>query len=132
MPGLFEDAEVLSFYGRQQAIEDGTLVDISAKARKVFGGLPVAMTRTAWADTVEWPEDDMQAMQDEEGRLHDVLWMAFLAVRRNRDTSRFTYELYRIPRDGHSTAATPVRLECVLSGDDAGDPVVTIQFPGED
>jgi len=86
MPGLFEDADVISVYTRKQAIEDGVLVDVS-KGQRLFK-FPVALTRTVWTDCVEWPEDDMQAMQDQTGRLSDVLWMTLCAVRRGGMVSR--------------------------------------------
>jgi len=130
MPGLFEDADVISVYTRKQAIEDGVLVDVS-KGQRLFK-FPVALTRTVWADCVEWPEDDMQAMQDQTGRLSDVLWMTLCAVRRGGTTDRVPVELYRIPRDGHSTEPQLVRLEAVCGPGDDMEPVITIQFPGED
>ena len=65
--------------------------------------------------------------------LHDVLWMTFCAIRRSGgQTDRVTVELYRVPRDGHSQEAELVTLESVCGPGDEAEPVITIQFPGED
>jgi hypothetical protein len=84
---------------------------------------------------VVWDEDSMQAIQDQTGRLHDVLWMTFCAIRRANEgapTDRVKVELYVIPRDGVSTEAGLIELEAVCGPGDDMEPVITIQFPGED
>lgn len=68
--------EPVSVYTRQQAIEDGVLVDVTewAGPGQMQGGFacPVAITRNLWAK-VEAPK---RSNQDTRGRAHDVLWMA--------------------------------------------------------
>ena len=127
--------EVISGYSRAQAIEDGQLVDVSDRTRRAFR-FPVALTRAVYTDCVEWPEDDMQAMQDQTGRLSDVIWMARCAIRRVSEADgpadRVPVFLYRIPRDGHSTEPQLVELVAVCGPGDDMEPVITIQFPGED
>ncbi|HIE54999.1 MAG TPA: hypothetical protein EYP90_07455 [Chromatiaceae bacterium] len=127
--------EVIHAYTRAQAIEDGVLVDVSETAREAGFRWPVALTRAAWADCVAWTEDDnhRQVYQDESGRLWDVLWMAFNAIRgAAAGESQIVYQLYRVPRDGKSVEARLTALKLVAGPGDAGEPVVTIMLPGED
>jgi len=124
--------EVISTYTREQAIEDGFLIDVSEVAREAGIRFPVAITRTAWADCVEWAEADSkrQTYQDEAGRLWDVLWMAKLAARRGG--SEIHFQLYRIPRGGRGQRPRLTTLKAICGPGDQGEPVITIMLPGED
>lgn len=127
--------EVIYAYTRAQAVEDGVLVDVSETAREAGFRWPVALTRAAWADCVAWTEDDShrQVCQDESGRLWDVLWMAFNAIRGTAtDEPQILYEFYRVPRDGKSIRARRTKLKLVAGPGDAGEPVMTIMLPEED
>lgn len=77
------DTDIIYGYSREQAIEDGVLVDLSewASADKGFiGGFkcPVAVTSSLW-DGIE--RIGKKSCQDVRGRAHDVLFMASLAMR---------------------------------------------------
>lgn len=126
--------EPIHTYTRAHAIADGVLVDVSATAAEAGFGIPVAITRAAWTDCVEWTEADSrrQTYQDEAGRLWDVLWMAFLAARRAAGRQRLTYQLYRVPRGGRGVRPRLVSLVLAIGPGDDGEPVVTILLPGED
>jgi len=127
--------EVIYRYTRAQAIEDGMLVDVSEMARESGFRWPVAMTCAAWQDCIAWSEDDSQnqVYQDESGRLWDVLWMAFNAIRSSTGgDTQIEYRLYRVPRDGKSVEAGLTSLKLVCGAGDAGEPVITIMLPGED
>ena len=126
--------EVIYSYTRAQAIEDGVLVDISEMASEAGFRWPVAMTATAWADCVAWSDDDnqRQVYQDESGRLWDVLWMAFVAIRSANGGTQMEYKLYRVPRDGNSVEARLTSLKLVCGPGDNGEPVLTIMLPRED
>jgi len=102
---------VVASYSRAQAIEDGVLIDVTAMAREAGFKWPVALTHTAWCDCVAWTERDnrFQVHQDESGRLWDVLFMAFYAIRTaTAPGDRLLFSLYRVPKDGHSTEAGEV------------------------
>lgn len=132
---MFSDADVIHTYTRANAIEDGELVDVSTLAREAGFTVPVAMTRTAWLDCVEWTDADRArkaAGQDEQGRLWDVLYMARQAARRARGEPRLRYELYRVRREGRGLRARRVALDLHIGPGDAGEPVITILLPGED
>jgi hypothetical protein len=128
---IFEDTDIISGYSRAQAIKDGTLVDLTGISR--LFRYPVAVTSAVWAGCIEWPEDiDHPAWQNQEGRLSDVLWMTFCAIRRNSHTDRVTVELLVVPRDRKVTEPELITLEAVCGPGDDAEPVITIQFPGED
>jgi len=126
--------EVIYSYTRAQAIEDGVLVDVSETAREAGFRWPVAITSAAWADFVAWSEEDdqRQVYQDESGRLWDVLWMAFVAIRSANGGTQMEYQLYRVPRDGKSVEAQLTSLKLVCGPGDNGEPVITIMLPRED
>ena len=115
--------EPISVYTRQQAIEDGALVDVTewASADKGFlGGFacPVVVTRALWEAI-----GHKTINQDTRGRAHDVLFMASLAARRalahNQEDASFTVHLRR----GHIIKQ---RLYLVMDGDG-----VTVGFPDD-
>ena len=126
---------VISTYTRAQAIEDGVLVDVESTAQEAGFKWPVALTVGAWADCVAWTEDDsrQQVYQDQSGRLWDLVFMASHAIRSSKDSGdRLLFQLYRVPRDGHSTDAVLVTLKLIVGPGDTGEPVVTILLPQED
>ena len=126
---------VVASYSRAQAIEDGVLIDVTAMAREAGFKWPVALTHTAWCDCVAWTERDnrFQVHQDESGRLWDVLFMAFYAIRTaTAPGDRLLFSLYRVPKDGHSTEAGEVSLKLMVGPGDTGEPVVTIMLLNED
>src|SRR5688500_3742609 len=72
------------------------LVDVSASAAEAGFRVPVAMTRAAWRDCVEWTAQTAATKpvpQDELGRLWDVVWMAAFAARKARGSQRFAFSL---------------------------------------
>ncbi len=134
-PNHADFGKVIFRYTRQQAIEDGVLIDASAVAAEAGFTLPVALTAAAWADAVAWSEADneRQAYQDESGRLWDVLFMAAHAIRSDsKGVQPLKFSLNRIPRDGRSRRSRQLALTLILGPGDDGEPVITILLPGED
>jgi hypothetical protein len=137
---LFADAEIISQYTRAQALEEGCLVDVSEVALEAGFRWPVALTRNAFEKYVAWTDEDRKrapgALQDESGRLWDVLWMAFLQIRvANRSGNKndqLLYKLMIVPRTGRKTTAREAVLKIIVGPDDAGDPCITIMLPEED
>ncbi len=88
--------DVIYSYTRAQAIADGVLVDVTETAKEAGFRWPVAITRAVWEDCVTWSDEDSerQAHQDESGRLWDVLWMAFVAIRKSQSQPELIYELW--------------------------------------
>jgi hypothetical protein len=134
--------EPIHVYTRAQAIADGVLVDVSETAREAGFSVPVAMTQAAWADCVAWTEEDEERKpngtgQDEAGRLWDVLYMGFLAIRRKRDAAprdnpqQLGYQLRRVPREGREVRPRLATLVLHVGPGDNFEPVVTVMLPGE-
>lgn len=120
-------------YSREQAIADGLLVDVTDMAREAGFRFPVTLTASVWADCVAWGEEDnrRQTYQDEQGRLWDVLWMAFLAARRGSGDT-LAFQLYRVIRGGRGSTARATTLKMCIGPGDAGEPVITVLMPNED
>lgn len=136
MNDFWAGAEVISSYSRAQAIADGVLIDASMTATEAGFRYPVALTAAAWAVAVNWDHENGE-YQDQAGRLWDVVFMAGIAVRRNRgkhaeETDRIAFSVYRIPNVRDAVEATEVELTIALSGGDDGEPVMTIMLPHED
>ncbi len=121
-----DSADVIYAYTRQQALEDGVLINVSNMAKEAGFTYPVAVTAALMADIKAIPES--KSHQDCVGRLWDVLYMARQAVRRAK--SGETELVYRlIMHVGRNTYYT-VKLVCG-PGDDA-EPVITLMCPNED
>lgn len=117
---------------RADAIRAGELVEAPRELVHEAGlGVPVALTRAAWEDCVRWDPAD-GGMQDETGRLWDVLWMTRAAASRNPATSRADVVLYRVPRSGQGwTQPKKARLVAVIGPGDHGEAVLTLMLPEE-
>jgi hypothetical protein len=123
---FFTDSEVISAYSRNEALEDGVLIDVSEMAREAGFRLPVAITEALWADIEAISE--RFTWQEVKGRLWDVLWMGIQAVRSSKvggDTL-----VYGLHLPVGATTEYQVKLVCG-PGDDA-EPVITLMRPDED
>jgi Family of unknown function (DUF6573) len=127
--GFWKGFKVIDVYSRADALEDGTLVDVSAVAREAGIKFPVAVTRTVWEAYIEPSEHDRQRWaQDTQGRLWDTVWMLRDAIRRSRDSSIISYTLrYRL-----NGRLRVVALKAVCGPGDDGEPVITVMMPEED
>ncbi len=136
--GFWDDAEVISRYTREQAIDDGFLHDVSSIAREAGITIPVAMTAAVYADCVVWTDADSkrQTYQDMAGRMWDVIWMASMSMgrakRRGFEGNTLYYCMIRVPRGGRGTKPRKVFLKLMIGGGDNGEPVITIMLPDED
>ena len=74
-----EDNQIISCYTRAQAIEDGVLVDVTEQAKETGLLLPTVITDHLHHVLEDIPKESLG--QDYRGRLHDVLWMAYLKLR---------------------------------------------------
>jgi hypothetical protein len=79
-PGLREFfGEPISIYSRARALADGELIDVTERARELGFKWPTALTHDVWSQCVAVPPG-LEGIQDESGRLHDLLWMASIAL----------------------------------------------------
>lgn len=133
---LFNEDDIIYAYTRADALEDGALVDVSETAREAGFRVPVALTRAAWIDAVEWDEaaDKRKPSftgQSESGRLWDVLSMAGL-YSKNTKGVQFLFPVLRVPLVGRGVRPRKTHLKCHIGPGDNAEPVITIMMPDED
>lgn len=116
---------------RAQAIADGSLIEVDrqmACEARIYN--PMTLTAEAWGNCVAWNESDnakQGTLQDESGRLWDVLTMTRYALSMHRETDPiFPVELYRVPRDGQSTGPRRTFLRASFGVGDDGEAVITV------
>lgn len=129
---IFDETEIIHTYTRAEAIRDGELIDVTEEAshdKGFLGGfaVPVAMTRALYAALETIPES-VRGLQDVRGRVHDVLFVGAMALRkaqrRNTNAARFSVVVTTEANPGQ-----PLELWIVASLGDGGEPVVTIGYP---
>jgi len=126
---MWEDFEVIHTYTRRQAIEDGTLIDVSEMAKEAGINWPVAVTKTVWEAYVRTDEVDRSHGQSEPGRLWDILWMfRVAAANANNSQTELKYKLYHQSKGKMKL----ITLKAVAGPDDEGRPCITIMMPDED
>jgi hypothetical protein len=114
--------ETIYSYSRQQAIEDGVLVDLSHNiVIRQHWKHPFACTDRVWA-LIE--RALTQEGQDLNGILHDVSVMSKRAVPRGQDCMVIRFEVI-IMETKHA-------LKLHVGPGDNAEPVLTLMFPHED
>lgn len=126
---MFDDADLIHCYTRADAISDGLLIDVSLTAREAGIRVPVAMTAAVWMKCVAVPTG--VHLQDEPGRLWDVLWMLSCAISR-RPNGRVVLFGLRVRNDNRERTPPLVRLKALCGPGDQGELVLTIMLPDED
>ena len=123
---MLQNAELIHSYTREQAIDDGVLVDLTHLARQAGITCPVAITARGYGETIALPER-CPAGQDVTGRSWDVVWMLSRAMRQagGSDTLSYVVSVQNNPRRLY-------RLKAVIGPGDRGERVITIMVPDED
>ncbi len=128
--------ELIYSYSRKDAIEDGVLVDVSETAKEAGIIFSTAVTDTVWENYIEWSDEDTKrtkACQDIDGRLWDVLYMAYYSIKTaNKNNSVLLYKLNVVPRYEKLSLPKEVTLKIVCGPGDDLKPVLTIMMPNED
>lgn len=127
MEDFWADAEVISTYTRAQAIEDGVLIDVSELAREAGLKWPMAITASVWATVNDIPLK-LQGIQDVNGRLWDVVWMARWAAGQGGEKIHY---MLRMDRNENGRRVKNLRLKMVSGPGDDWEPVITIMLPEE-
>ena len=124
------DWELIHAYTRQQAIEDGVLVDVSEMAKEAGFLVGVALTSAVWSRCVD-VSPAVEGMTDYD-RVFDILWMCRNCV--TFDSVGGEPGLFVIAvRVDHAEKEQPLEtLKAALSYDDQGSPCITIMMPEED
>lgn len=95
--------------------------------------MPVWITRAAWDDCVAWNEDTDGPMQDQDGRLWDVLWMTRHSLGAEPAPGVFApVFLYRTPAGGRGWPGHEEALLMAHSRTDEAGRHILISLPEED
>ena len=122
---LFEQADLIHSYSRAEALADGVLVDVSEMAQEAGFKVPVAITSAVWADVNDIPKSK-QGIQDVEGRLWDILWVASVLARQ-ADGDQLNFRIHMdLGRKKN------YYLRSVIGPGDHAEPVITIMRQDED
>ena len=118
---FWADAEIIDAYSREQALEDGILVDLNLFAiTREHYKLPMAATASVWAAierTANGPTSDI------DGILHDIFNMSKMLFKEIDATTRtFTVRIGRKNYD----------LKMVCGPGDTDAPVLTLMQSNED
>ena len=128
MTEIFGD--VIHRYTREQALDDGVLVDLTHLAKEAGLKFPLAMTNEAFFTYVEPTEDLLHWGQSVEGRAWDVVWMLSLAIRRSTGGTKVRFQtMFLMPRRGGGKGRPrreTITFECTCGPGDHGEPVMTI------
>ena len=123
-PALFNESDILHSYSRAQAIEDGVLIDVSKQGRELGIVHPVAVTASAWADTVA-NSPDLDG--DENKRLSKLIACAQNAIDDERQTeAAFIISAETLEGVKH------IRLRVIRHPGDDMRPVITVMLADED
>jgi len=122
---MFSDLTPIDVYTREDAISDGSLVDVTKTAAEAGIVGPVAMTIAAWNAVVKWSRKGAPYVpQDEDGRLWDVVYMARRAM---VGAEVVSFGVFCIPNWGGGRKAKYVALKAVWVDDEGW----TIMLPHE-
>ena len=130
---MFNDFDVISEYSRNQAIDDGELIDASSMAKELGIKVPVALTRRLWDSWITPTALEQSFGQSTTGRLWDALWMFRVFARDQGGVSQMHYQLIFQKQTKRATLKKhTVTLKAVIGPGDEGEPVITIMLPDED
>lgn len=119
---------IIFAYTREQAINDGVLIDVTKMAKEAGFRHPTALTCAVWNEYVQVP--DGVTGQDPDGRLWDILWMLRFAICRDGRSTEQRFQLYVRNKDESPAELVTLKAHCG-PGDDH-NPVITIMLPHED
>ena len=126
----FEGAPLIYSYSREQAIVDGVLVDLTPWALETGFTIPVACTAAVWNQYVVPPDETKEQGQSERGRAHDLLWMLYVAIRKQPGSADLMmYEVIFLNAAGKQETVT---LKAICGPGDDAEPVLTVMKVDED
>lgn len=134
---MFTKNDVIYSYTREQAIEDGVLVDVSEMAKEAGIKYPMAITTRVHGIL----EAYLANGQSYDGRLWDLLTMLKVAIHRGRGGGRIDFEtlflmpnIVKMPGGSHKTGCSRkhIKMWSRCHGGDNAEPVITVMMPDED
>lgn len=117
-------------YTRQQAIDDGVLIDVTANAREAGFSLHTAVTDNLFHGYVVPPAGiDGSFGQSALGRLHDLFVLARVAAGSEPDGDRVVFKVGFLMHPGHLET---VQVILHIGPGDQGEAVLTLMLPEDD
>ena len=124
-----DDWNVIFSYTREQAIEDGVLIDVTEQARQMGFKVHTVVTDHLYGDYLVPPAGLEGEGQSVEGRLQDLLFRTLLAAKAIRNSDRVEFDVLFLMAPGRWDTAHVVG---VIGPGDQGEPVMTIMLPEDD
>jgi len=125
MNSPMDDEEPIFSYTREQALEDGVLVDVSAVAREAGFRYPVAVTQAVFGVL----NDTSVSGQDLNGRLWDMFMILRAGIRASSGDEIHFAPLF-LMKEGVPPEPVPMWAKC--GPGDTVEPVITVMMEGED
>lgn len=126
------EATIISAYSRQQAIEDGVLIEIPQSLSREAGVTVPCVVTAGLFGQLNISEQDKSLGQSLNGRLWDLLNNFRMAIKLSGAgmTDQLTFSLI-------IASATPNRkrvilVKSIIGAGDSGEPVITFLLPNED
>ena len=118
-----EENIYISKFTRQDALDDGSLVDVSEMGKEAGFKFPVAITETL-NNLLDYNKNG----QSFDGRMWDVFSMLLFAIKQGQggDTTRFSVLM------AGGSPKKKYALKALIHGGDNREPVITIMFEDED
>lgn len=120
--------EIISSYSRKDALEDGTLVDVSKLAKEVGFKFPVAFTSNLMGIVEDIPAKFNY--QSVEGRIRDILFIASIAAK-TANGEQINFKV-TVPHYRNNVLINTILLKGICSPGDNLEPVITIMLKDED
>ena len=108
--------QIISWYGREEAVSDGVLIDVSDTAQKAGIIYPVAITKTIWERYINF--------SDKDDRLWNLLW-EFRVKALHNQTDQLSFNM-SFEVGGRKEL---VMIWAICSPGDLLEPVITIMLP---
>ena len=124
-----DDWNVIFSYTREQAIEDGVLIDVTAQAAEMGFKVHTVVTDHLYGDYLVPPAGLEGEGQSVEGRLQDLLFRTLLAAKAIRNSDRAEFDVLFLMAPGRWDT---VHVVAVIGPGDHGEPVMTIMLPDDD
>lgn len=122
--------EYIHTYSREDALNDGFLIDVTELAKEAGFKVPAAITLLAYEGGVRVDEDDKNDGQDETGRLWDILNVLGYMIRTSKDTIDNCI-LFAVVKRQHNKNVS-ITYKAIMGPGDNMEPVLTIMLPEED
>ncbi len=116
---MFENADIISVYDASMAEEDGILVNVTNEAKELGFKWTVRISRGVHELCTPPKSNKIQSYR---GRLHDVLWMALIAIKRSKDQNLIAYKL----KIGRKIETLWITIDGTM-----GEPALHIILPSE-